>query len=113
MDHFFYGRSVKGTWSGLPDWGSKRICKKVLENGITLCEGLVLKPGMGLIYQGLTCIRRLWRLVFLSIGAPLGNAGCPSTRKFGRLLQGCGNGGSITMGALVGKPEVGFLYWGP
>ena len=59
MDHFFYGRSVRGTWSGLLDWGSKRICKKALENGISLYGALVLKPGKRLIYQGRTCISRL------------------------------------------------------
>jgi hypothetical protein len=58
---FLYGRFVRGNWSGLLDWRSKRIRKKALENGTSPLWGLVLKPGRGPIYQGLTCVRRLWR----------------------------------------------------
>jgi hypothetical protein len=36
-----YGRSVRGNWSGLLDWGSKRIRKKALGNDTSLLGGLV------------------------------------------------------------------------
>jgi hypothetical protein len=36
-----YGRSVRGNWSGILDWESKRIRKKALENGTSLYGGLV------------------------------------------------------------------------
>jgi len=54
--------------------------------GISFDGGPAGEPGRGLIYQGLTCRRRIWRraslfIVTASLGT-WGERGCPFTGNF-------------------------------